>query len=196
LVDAHRTDYALLREIVPQVCDALAYAHGKGVVHRDIKPNNILLAPAGVNGSSVGAGSANSAAIAVGTQRRATSPGIVTPRFTAKITDFGISLLRSSQRLTREGAVLGGEFYMAPEQLHNPHEVDGRADLYALGVTMYEMLTGHCPQGNYTPASHLAVGVPAETDRIIAWCLADNPKDRCPSAEALKAALLALPTIG
>lgn len=193
LIDESRAGYALLRDVVPQVCDALEYAHTRGVVHRDIKPDNILLVPAGVEVAGVG-GVDPSASISVeGGSRRVTSPGETGARYVAKLTDFGISLSRSSQRLTREGAVLGAEYYMAPEQLHSPHDVDGRADIYALGVMMYEMLVGHCPQGNYTPASRLTTGVPTEMDRIIAWCLADDPKDRCPSAGELKRAIEALP---
>ncbi len=110
-------------EVIAQVADALDYAHSHRVVHRDVKPANILI----------------------------TADNLV------KITDFGIARLDSSN-LTQEGQLLGTPNYMAPEQIQG-RDVDHRADLFALGVVLYEMLTRHKPfQGeNLTVVSHRIV---------------------------------------
>jgi tRNA A-37 threonylcarbamoyl transferase component Bud32 len=110
-------------DIVSQVGDALDYAHANRVIHRDVKPANILIT----------------------TENR------------VKITDFGIARLESSN-LTQEGQLLGTPNYMAPEQIQGK-EVDHRADLFSLGVVLYEMLTRHKPfQGeNLTVVSHRIV---------------------------------------
>lgn len=110
-------------EVISQVAEALDYAHSHRVIHRDVKPANIL----------------------------------ITADNRVKITDFGIARLDTSN-LTQEGQLLGTPNYMAPEQIQGK-EVDHRADLFALGVVLYEMLTRHKPfQGeNLTVVSHRIV---------------------------------------
>jgi serine/threonine protein kinase len=110
-------------EVIAQVAEALDYAHSHRVIHRDVKPANIL----------------------------------ITADNRVKITDFGIARLDTSN-LTQEGQLLGTPNYMAPEQIQG-REVDHRADLFALGVVLYEMLTRHKPfQGeNLTVVSHRIV---------------------------------------
>ncbi|MBI2933826.1 MAG: serine/threonine protein kinase [Planctomycetes bacterium] len=107
--------------MVPKLCDALEYAHAQGVIHRDIKPENILLDRAGE----------------------------------PKIADFGIARILRGDRgpltLTRTSAILGTPDYMAPEQRENTKDVDHRADIYSLGVVLYEMLTGQLPVGHFDP---------------------------------------------
>ncbi|NUS99048.1 MAG: serine/threonine protein kinase, partial [Gemmatimonadaceae bacterium] len=108
------------RRILREVADALAYAHGRSVVHRDIKPDNILLDKE-------------------------------TGR--AMVTDFGIARAVSDtdgSRLTATGMAIGTPAYMSPEQAAGEREIDGRSDLYALGVVAYQMLTGAPP---FTAAS-------------------------------------------
>ena len=150
-------------EIVRQVGEALDYAHSRGVVHRDVKPANI----------------------------------IITADNRVKITDFGIARLDTSN-LTQEGQLLGTPNYMAPEQILGK-EVDHRADLFSLGVVLYEMLTRHKPfQGeNLTVVSHRIVydgftpprqyvrDLPPEVERILARALAKDPAERYQRAREL-----------
>ncbi|HEV7518823.1 MAG TPA: serine/threonine-protein kinase [Thermoanaerobaculia bacterium] len=116
-------DLVYVAGILEQIADGLDYAHSKGVVHRDVKPANI----------------------------------IITADNRAKITDFGIARIDTSN-LTQEGQLLGTPNYMAPEQILG-REVDHRADIFSLGVVLYEMLTRHKPfQGeNLTVVSHRIV---------------------------------------
>lgn len=111
-------DSALL--IFLEACKALKYAHDKNVIHRDIKPGNILISKKG----------------------------------DIKLVDFGIASISDDDEtnLTRDGMTLGTPSYMAPEQFNNSKSVDLRADIYSMGVMLYEMVTGKKPYpGNYSP---------------------------------------------
>lgn len=104
--------------ITTQVLDGLSVAHAAGIVHRDMKPGNVFLTPV---------------------------PGAREER--ATILDFGISKMRSGSAasLTQTGTVMGTPHYMAPEQIWNSKDIDHRADLYAVGVMLYEMVSGRLP---------------------------------------------------
>ncbi|MFN0098488.1 MAG: protein kinase domain-containing protein [Gemmatimonadaceae bacterium] len=133
-----------VRRILTEVADALHYAHQHGVVHRDIKPDNILLD--GASGRAV-------------------------------VTDFGIArAAEGDQRLTVTGIAVGTPAYMSPEQAMGEREVDGRADIYALGIVGYQMLAGELPfQATNTPAmlmKHLS-----ERPRPLAQLRPDLPQN-------------------
>lgn len=105
-------------DMIVQACDALAAAHVMGIVHRDLKPSNLFLADQ-LDGSTK-----------------------------LKVLDFGLSKIPEAGadgRLTSATAVMGSPHYMAPEQIANPHEVDARADIWSLGVILYELVTGRLP---------------------------------------------------
>lgn len=141
--------------IVPAICDALQSAHAQGVWHRDIKPENILLDRDG----------------------------------RVKIADFGIArILGDPERnftLTRTGGLLGSAAYMAPEQYEKPHSVDHRADIYSLGVVIYEMLTGELPLGRF-PAPSQKAKVNARIDEIVMRTLEKERELRQQSANEVK----------
>jgi serine/threonine protein kinase len=113
--------------VVPQVCEALQYAHEEGVVHRDVKPENILLDKRG--------------------RVRIADFGL------AKL----LNRPRAEFTLTGSRQVMGTLDYMAPEQRHSPLTIDHRADIYSLGVVFYEMLTGALPLGRFAPPSQKAL---------------------------------------
>jgi serine/threonine-protein kinase len=161
------------RKVLREVADALAYAHDRGVVHRDIKPDNILL-------------------------------DAVTGR--PMVTDFGIARAMDSSgdsRLTATGMAIGTPAYMSPEQAAGEREIDGRSDLYSLGILGYQMLTGEPPfTAGSTPAmlvKHISErpvpveqrrpDVPTDLARSVMMLLEKNPADRFPTAAALVAAL-------
>lgn len=133
--------------LAPQLCDALQYAHDHGVVHRDIKPENILL----------------------------------DQQAHLKLTDFGLAKLLDQPdqgtALTQTGAVLGTLHYMAPEQVELSSAVDHRADIYAVGVVLYEMLTGGLPLGRFQPPSH-QVAVDVRIDEVVLKALEKDPERR------------------
>jgi hypothetical protein len=147
--------------IAAEVASALEYAHGRGVIHRDLKPENVLLDEQG----------------------------------SVHLVDFGLSRLvdlgpgEASTRLTRTDVILGTYEYMAPEQRRGERELDGRADVFALGVILYEMLTGTLPLGRFTPPSDLVRAVPAAFDEIVNRALATERKDRYASAAAFREAV-------
>jgi len=145
-------------EILVKVCDALTYAHSKGIVHRDIKPANILLADDG----------------------------------RILLADFGLAKRFDSQAtmLTQTNMAMGTPDYAAPEQYDSKIEIDPRADIYALGVVFYQILTGLLPRGAWNPPSAV-IGCDPRIDAIITRALKPERAQRQASAEEFKAELLA-----
>src|SRR5256714_2332117 len=162
-----------VRRILREVAEALAYAHNRNVIHRDIKPDNIIIDDE-------------------------------TGR--AMVTDFGIARALTDtgdSRLTATGMAIGTPAYMSPEQSAGDHAIDGRSDLYSLGVVGYQMLCGQPPfVANNTPSmlvKHLSEkpvpvderwpDLPPDLARAVMMCLEKDPDDRFPSAAAFSAAL-------
>jgi len=164
--------HAELSNLLAQVADALDYAHARGIVHRDVKPANIILPP----GSGV------------------------------KITDFGIAKIAAeSANLTTTGQFLGTPNYMAPEQVKGA-PVDGRTDIFSLGIVIYEGLTRRKPFGGdslttisyrivhepFEPPTQVDPAIPAQFDEVVRRCLAKEPKDRYARARDVAADLRAI----
>jgi serine/threonine-protein kinase len=162
-------------KILRDIAQALAYAHAQGFVHRDIKPDNVLLADGAAVVTDFGVAKALSSATNA-------------PNTTA---------------LTGAGMALGTPAYMAPEQVSADPQLDHRADLYAWGCVAYELLTGSTPFGNRAPsaiyAAHLTEApkplrvsraeVPESLARVVEQCLAKNPADRPQSAREVLSVL-------
>jgi len=158
-------------EIAIQVLRAAAYAHRHGVIHRDLKPHNIILAEEG----------------------------------RVVVTDFGIARAASDGEITQAGSIMGTAQYLSPEQAEGGR-VSEASDIYAVGILLYELLTGTVPfQGESAVAvalQHLSAppkrpsllnpAVPPELDRIVLKALAKDPAQRFPTAEAFIAALSSL----
>jgi len=106
-----------------------------------------------------------------------------------KLMDFGISKLMDNTRMTGASVVMGTPYYMSPEQLRNSHEVDQRADIYSVGVVLYEVLTGNMPTGVPRPASQMLKEIPPAMDEIVAKCVDPDPEKRFQNAAELRAAL-------
>ncbi len=106
-----------------------------------------------------------------------------------KLMDFGISKLTSRSNLTATSVVMGTPHYMAPEQIRNSKAVDLRADIYSVGVVLYELVTGNIPSGIPKPASQIISDVPPTLDPIIEKCVDHNPRNRFQSAAELRKAL-------
>ncbi len=171
LLEAGRLSAREALAIVPQVCDALQFAHDQGIVHRDIKPENILLDRQG----------------------------------RVKIADFGLAKIVSGGEssvaseggphakpgeaqdpvLTGAGRVMGTPQYMAPEQRDNPSAVDHRADIYALGVVLYQMLTGDLP-GKPIEAPSRKLLIDVRLDAVVLRALERLPELRFQSAGDVK----------
>ena len=162
-----------VRRILREVADALAYAHHRNVIHRDIKPDNIIIDEE-------------------------------TGR--AMVTDFGIARALTDSgdsRLTATGMAIGTPAYMSPEQSAGDSAIDGRSDLYSLGVVGYQMLCGQPPfVANNTPSmlvKHLSEkpipvderwpDLPQDLSRAVMMCLEKDPADRFPNAAAFAVAL-------
>ncbi len=161
LLQTHRLTPRETLGLAPQICEALEYAHGEGIVHRDIKPENILLDQKG----------------------------------RVKIADFGLSKLLEPKaqelQLTQSNQVLGTMHYMAPEQLEKPLEVDQRADIYSLGVVLYEMLTGELPLGRFELPSKKAA-VDSRLDELVLRAMERNPRQRCQRVSEIRLQLEAI----
>jgi len=156
--------------IVPQICDALQFAHDQGIVHRDIKPENILLDRRGrVKVADFGL------AKLVGTES-----------FAAPLSD-GTDPMKPElpASLTDAGKILGTPAYMAPEQVKHPEAVDHRADIYALGMVFYQMLTGQLPAKPIEPPSK-KVQIDVRLDEVVLRALEKNPEIRYQQASVLK----------
>jgi WD40 repeat protein/serine/threonine protein kinase len=158
-------------ELCRQVALGLAAAHAAGLLHRDIKPANVILEPL---------------------------PDGAGPRFRAKILDFGLARLKEGHGgLTRTGTVAGTPAYLSPEQLRDPGRIDERSDVYNLGVTLYEMLTGEAPfrgevhrvleqvlHDEPVPPRSLSDRIPPDLETVCLKAMAKEPSHRYPSARA------------
>jgi serine/threonine protein kinase/capsular polysaccharide biosynthesis protein len=164
--------------IVPQICDALQFAHDQGIVHRDIKPENILLDRRGrVKVADFGL------AKIVGTEAgRAGSP---LPAAGSREDDGAHGVTRPADALTDAGKIMGTPNYMAPEQVSHPAGVDHRADIYALGVVFYQMLTGELPGKRIEPPSR-KVQIDVRLDEVVLRALERKPELRYQQASVLK----------
>ena len=155
--------------LVAQVLDALGHAHRVGIVHRDMKPANLILSESGV----------------------------------VKVMDFGIARMVGTEHLTNDGYMMGTPAYMAPEQVLG-NEVDGRADLYSVGVILYRMLTGHLPfkadtaaamaqkqlKDAPTPLRQVRAELPVWCEQILERALAKPPELRYQTADEFRSALM------
>ena len=177
-------------EIGAQICEALVAAHGcePSVVHRDLKPENVMLVPPAASDTGPGADGTNLG----GTEE-------------VKVMDFGIAKVLEAARATNTPSV-GTLEYMSPEQI-DARPIDGRSDLYALGLVMYEMLAGHVPFRSASPRELLNLqctadvpdlpeetrqGLPAGVEELIFDLLEKNPDDRPADARVVLDRLTAL----
>ena len=156
-------------DITKQIAQALSAAHKKGVIHRDIKPHNILISSEGRN---------------------------------VKVADFGIAKAATNSTMTNIGSIIGSVHYFSPEQAKGRF-CDEKSDIYSLGITMYEMVTGHVPfdhengvtialmhlQNEITPPSQVRDGIPDSLEKIILKCTMKKPEDRYQTADELIADL-------
>src|SRR6266487_6304600 len=164
-------------EISAQVCAVLQVAHTRGFIHRDIKPQNIMLTSSGIRTPGVGS-------------------------LLVKLTDFGIVRVAETAGLTNSGIVLGTADYLSPEQARGEN-LTASSDLYSLGVVMFEMLAGRPPfvgptavsiamqhaSTNPPPLRQFSPTVPSNVEQIVMKTLEKEPKDRFQSAAEMQKAL-------
>jgi serine/threonine protein kinase len=175
LLQAGRVSAREALAIVPQICDALQFAHDQGIVHRDIKPENILLDRRG----RVKVADFGLAKIMEDHRENPTGPGASEPTRGANQTG------EPAGDPTAAGKIMGTPQYMSPEQITAPGEVDHRADIYALGVVFYQMLTGELPGKTIAPPSS-KVQIDVRLDEVVLRALETKPELRYPQASALK----------
>jgi serine/threonine protein kinase len=170
LSEKTKLPFEQISEMIAEIAEALDYAHRKGIIHRDVKPANVIIT---VDGK-------------------------------VKITDFGIAKIASSN-LTTTGQFLGTPNYMSPEQVSGA-PVDGRSDLFSLGVVLYELLTSKKPfQGDnltaisykivhedFTPPADISAEVPIDFNEIVARAMAKDPWNRYQRGKDLALALYQL----
>ncbi|HVF28190.1 MAG TPA: protein kinase [Pyrinomonadaceae bacterium] len=151
-----------------QMLDGIHHAHNSGIIHRDIKPGNVMLTETG----------------------------------TLKVLDFGIARILGAARMTKAGHLVGTVEYMSPEQVRGL-EMDARSDIYALGILLYEMLTGRVPflienefelmkaqiEQQPPPPRELNPAIPPEVEAVILRALAKDPNERYQTAGEFRAAL-------
>jgi serine/threonine protein kinase len=166
--------------IVPQICDALQFAHDQGIVHRDIKPENILLDRRG----RVKVADFGLAKIVEQASRLSQTLGKTLQGGTSEKMETGATpVLR--ENLTGADKIMGTPNYMAPEQKEHPDAVDHRADIYALGVVFYQMLTGELPGKKIEPPSS-KVQIDVRLDEVVLRALEKKPELRYQQASVLK----------
>ena len=168
-----RLELPIIGRIITQTAHALQYAHESGVIHRDVKPGNILLTS---RTEKVMAGKP--------------LPGDFEPI----LTDFGLVRFLNSSRQTTTGVIAGTPAYMSPEQARG-EPTDERTDIYSLGIVLYELLAGHIPFDGETTMSiilkHVTeppppiAGIPFELQSVLDRALAKKPEDRFPTANDL-----------
>jgi eukaryotic-like serine/threonine-protein kinase len=195
-ISGRRFGFRESAEIIRQAAEALDHAHGLGVVHRDVKPSNLMIVlpkrgevdgPAGRN-SSIAA--------------RSVSDG--RPELTIRVMDFGLARRDEGEiTVTLDGQVLGTPAYMSPEQARGAaHGVSGRSDIYSLGAVLYQLLTGELPfRGNSQMLLHQVMNdepraprslndrIPKDLETIALKCLQKDPNERYATAAALAADL-------
>ncbi|OPZ03805.1 MAG: Serine/threonine-protein kinase PknB [candidate division BRC1 bacterium ADurb.BinA292] len=146
-----------------QICEGLAYAHRLNIVHRDVKPANIM----------------------------------ITDRNQVKITDFGIAKILTANQTIAGTTVMGTPLYMAPEQIEGG-QIDHRCDIYALGIMLYELVTGRPPfcEGNIeyqhlnSPAPEIKAGISDRLKGIIMKCIEKSPEKRFQTVEEILARII------
>ncbi len=172
--------------IVPQICDALQFAHDQGVVHRDIKPENLLLDRRG-RVKVADFGLAKIMGAVPGCPGRSNDDSaIASGKPEAPLPDQPAAGYGPPVReLTGASKVMGTPQYMSPEQIQAPGEVDHRADIYALGVVFYQMLTGELP-GRKLEAPSRKVQIDVRLDEIVLRALENNPQLRYQQVSEVK----------
>lgn len=171
LSEEHTLPVPVAADLVAQACRGIQAAHDAGIIHRDLKPENLLVVEK--NGEPF-----------------------------VKLLDFGISKFEdalNTSRATQAGALMGTPYYMSPEQFADGHDVDGRADVYSLGVILYECVTGRPPFVVDTlaqlakkvmldepePPSTLQSSLPESVDSVVMRALEKDPEGRYPTASAM-----------
>ncbi|MEM1294452.1 MAG: serine/threonine-protein kinase [Verrucomicrobiota bacterium] len=146
---------------VPQVCQALEYAHSRDLIHRDVKPGNIMIDQDGK----------------------------------VKLTDFGLVKRKATRGrigLTQASISIGTPNYLAPEAMESGADVDNRADIYSLGVVLYQLLTGKLPMGAWRSPSSLNPALDPRYDEIVVQAMQQEPEERFQNISQLGDAVLAI----